>query len=544
MKKQLLTLSIISLLLVSCNNNVPTNSDESQKQSIEDSVEESTKPSVSTHEHTFEETYSYDGLQHWKEATCGHEDATIKEDHQWDEGTVTKEATCSSEKETKFECTECGYSKTEKGEKLDHKMGSTLLFDNDKHYYKCENCNYTSNEVAHNKTVEYYTNTEGKLIRKEGCSDCGYNAEGEVGSTTLTDLTYTHSGGYQAPGINRSCLSSALLLAGFPLTNAISLHPSGEEAKISFDLSDNNYDTFVAVIGKTDQKLNCNVQFVVYVDDVVKYTSPLMKEDMKEFVEVDIKGASKLTLAVNNGGDGFSFDEAVYAYPRLINKVNLQPVSIQPQNIDYVQEKGQELNIQNASALVTYTTDAFKEVNINEIEITGYDKNKIGKQTLTLKYGEATSTYDVYTVETNKYVYLKDLPLKGKASYFEPTIGKECEDLTALKIAGIDYKNGIGLHPVGVGNPGYLEYDISSVNYGTFHAVLGQTKNAIAYDVRFKILGDGTELYNKILVPGQIDVVDIDITGYSTLTIQVLEGNDNTISFGGSGVGEPVIYTK
>ena len=35
---------------------------------------------------------------------------------------------------------------------------------------------------------------------------------------------------------------------------------------------------------------------------------------------------------------------------------------------DYQDAEQALLNIQNASALVTYTTDAFKEVNINEIE--------------------------------------------------------------------------------------------------------------------------------------------------------------------------------
>lgn len=65
---------------------------------------------VLPHTHKFADEWSKDETHHWKDVTCGHEDAVQKVEHAWGEPNVV-EGTASVV--TTWTCTECQYEKTE-----------------------------------------------------------------------------------------------------------------------------------------------------------------------------------------------------------------------------------------------------------------------------------------------------------------------------------------------------------------------------------------------------------------------------------------------
>ena len=157
--------------------------------------------------------------------------------------------------------------------------------------------------------------------------------------TSLTELTpFEKVDGYCEIKINKNCLGSdVFMLNGFPIQEGISMHPNAnEDSSITYDISKYNYDTFVTTIGKNDQQQGYKVKFYVYVDEELKYESNYLQEAMMEDIKIDISGAKKLKLVVNNGGDGHSFDASTWGYPTLINEKDLKITSIIPENINYI----------------------------------------------------------------------------------------------------------------------------------------------------------------------------------------------------------------
>ena len=141
-----------------------------------------------------------------------------------------------------------------------------------------------------------------------------------------------------------------------------------------------------------------------------------------EYIEVDIKDAKKLSLCVSNGGDSFSFDESVFAYPTLINKVNLDVVDLTLENLPYVQKVDQDLALDNVSAIVKYNTGAFKRITKDEFTITNYDKTLLGKQNINITYNDKEFTHELFNSEND--IYLNTIQDKWieQNSYFTSTI--------------------------------------------------------------------------------------------------------------------------
>ena len=77
--------------------------------------------------------------------------------------------------------------------------------------------------------------------------------------------------------------------------------------------------TFNAVIGLDDEVGgNGSVYFQVYVDDQMRYMSPLMRgSSPAQNVQVDISGGTTIALYVHNGWDGYAYDHADWADARV-----------------------------------------------------------------------------------------------------------------------------------------------------------------------------------------------------------------------------------
>lgn len=71
--------------------------------------------------HTFSDQWSYNELQHWQAATCGHTDEKIKvADHIWSPGVVTTQPTSTTKGIMTYTCTTCGATRTEEIEPSTH----------------------------------------------------------------------------------------------------------------------------------------------------------------------------------------------------------------------------------------------------------------------------------------------------------------------------------------------------------------------------------------------------------------------------------------
>ena len=73
------------------------------------------------HIHTYNEEWTYDDFYHYHYATCGHDITKDEGEHQFIEE-VIKEATHSKEGMVEYTCIECGYTRTETIEVINHKF--------------------------------------------------------------------------------------------------------------------------------------------------------------------------------------------------------------------------------------------------------------------------------------------------------------------------------------------------------------------------------------------------------------------------------------
>lgn len=365
---------------------------------------------------------------------------------------------------------------------------------------------------------------------------------------SLTDLISTETvNGYCRYTINQACLEGdKFLLNGFPVETGISMHAGQtDEASITYDISQYDYDTFAVTIGKNDQKPNNYAEFYIYVDGVKKYESGLMKEDDMRFVTVDISNATSLKIAVGNGGDGISFDEVTWAYPVLINKEDLQPVSLLPENIDSMVKKGTEIFTEEVTAIVKYNTGAFERVTSNDLVVSGYNPDNTGLQTVRISYVDCVSTFDVRVFEEKDLIKLCEYSFEEFESYYpQYPAGIECDDGESFfAISGIRFASGIGLHPVSDTVPGSLTIDLGENDHGySLHAVFGKTRAVNKGLVVFRIIGDGVEIWSSSeLTAGEMVSVDLSVDGIRELQI-VVEGTSDGILNDCSGIADAFLY--
>ncbi len=383
------------------------------------------------------------------------------------------------------------------------------------------------------------------------CDDSNKNQGNEQEQTqkytSLLQLTPTKiQNGYCAPTFNKSCLGvDKFLLNGFPISQGISMHPGNDEdAAITYDISNYDYDLFVATIGKNDQQQNCNVRFFVYADGVKKFDSGNMKEADMQFVSVDIKGVKELTIAVNNGGDSNIYDECTWGYPTLINEADFAIEKIESENVDYCVLQGTNPITEETSAIVTYNTGTFKRVKVNELNVKSVNTSSTGKQTIELSYKDFDFSKEILVCQKNSYIKLAEADFKEFVSYFPRRMsGLDSDDGTPFAIAGKLYNSGIGLHPVSSEKAAYITLEVQENQEYRLHAVLGKTRKAIKNEVVFKIYKDSEVIYSSgILLAGQVKEVDLEIKNATEIKIEVDSGDDE-IDYDCSGIADAFLYS-
>lgn len=110
--------------------------------------------------------------------------------------------------------------------------------------------------------------------------------------------------------------------------------------------------------------------------------------------------------------------------------------------------------------------------------------------------------------------------------YIDSAFQKPTED---IHVGDAIYQHGITVHPM-EDKPAEIVYDISGLGFKTFGAIVGPdaTWSHAATSVEFIVLVDGEEKFNSGVMRMREDqIFAVDITGNSTLTLQVTKGGDS-----------------
>lgn len=101
-------------------------------------------------------------------------------------------------------------------------------------------------------------------------------------------------------------------------------------ADVVLELPPGKYATFKATVGLDDLGQQGSVQFQVLVDGVQQAETPVLRPKESRQLSVDVRQGREVTLRVLNGGDGYSFDHAVWGFARFIESGATDPLGDGP----------------------------------------------------------------------------------------------------------------------------------------------------------------------------------------------------------------------
>ena len=98
----------------------------------------------------------------------------------------------------------------------------------------------------------------------------------------------------------------------------IGIHANG---KITYDLSDKDYDKFEALVGidtSIGQNEHSSLKFKILADGkTIASTNMMNYEDNLAYINVDVAGVKELVIEVNDGGNGNTCDHSIIVNPKL-----------------------------------------------------------------------------------------------------------------------------------------------------------------------------------------------------------------------------------
>ena len=310
-------------------------------------------------------------------------------------------------------------------------------------------------------------------------------------------------------------------------------HANGE---IVYDLSENSYDKFEALIGVSRSTVqpqnNSSIIFSILADGNEIYNSGLMKYDTPaKYVSLDIKNVKELKIVVNDAGNGITADHAVIANPILLTN-NAKPVLEVGE--DEVIKLRSEYDLRNLISATDvedgnltdsivikdngFTTNEPGEYSI-EYSVTDSDGNTTNAEKKVVVYSESKYLSDINWVSatTDWSTVKKDLAVSG-AKIKLGVNGEEKE-----------FDKGIGTHA-----NSEIVYNLEGTNYEYFETYVGVDRNVARQNnssVIFKIYADGEEVYNSGVMKwdDEAKLVRIPLEGVSELKLVADNaGNGNT----------------
>lgn len=140
-----------------------------------------------------------------------------------------------------------------------------------------------------------------------------------------------------------------------------------------------NYDLLDVTGGKIEVSFN----------DTSKQEIDLTQEMVTGFDNSKL-GTQKLTITYE--GKTTTYDVTVVEKKIVDVKIDKEPTKL-----EYIQNYG-KLDITGGTLKITYNDETTEIINILEEMVEGFDNSKLGKQILTVKYGEFTNTFDINVV--------------------------------------------------------------------------------------------------------------------------------------------------
>ena len=320
------------------------------------------------------------------------------------------------------------------------------------------------------------------------------------------------------------------------------IHANG---KITYDLTDLDYDRFEALIGvdmNIASQLNSSLQVKVIADGQVLAKTPILKHaDNMVSVDVPVKGVKELVIEINDAGNGNTSDHAIIANPKLITN-NAQPKLTV---IDYTYQLGDMIDL-NEGMMAFDAEDGDLTEDI-QIVSSNFEPNKAGRFEITYQVTDSdentvskTQNIFVYSTEIN----LSDLEWTSASSGWK-TVNKDTAVNTnnpiKLKVDGEikTFDKGIG-----AATNAEIVYDLNG-EYAHFTTYVGTDKN---YDdnrtsIIFKIYADGKEVYTSDMIyrDSEAEFVSLNVEGVQQLTLIADEGGNGGLGDFASW-GEPTLY--
>ena len=306
------------------------------------------------------------------------------------------------------------------------------------------------------------------------------------------------------------------------------IHANG---KITYDLSDKDYDRFEALLG-VDMGIasqnNSSITFKVVGDGKTLATTKVLKHaDDMAYINVDVNGVEELVIEVHDGGNGNTSDHAVIANPKLTTN-NAKPKLTAE---DKTYKLGEEIDFMAGVA----ANDAEDGNLTSSIEIASntYEENKTGRFEVVYRVTDS----DNNTSEKKSYITVYEDFVVKKSKYGQFDNLAKYNEQFKLNIASVS--NNAGNYPGSVignsiDNNINTHWETNSPNSDTFKNEvvfdLGENQeiSTIAYSARRSAGGKGFANKFEIYVSNEAEGDDFILAGkgeYSGSTTDVIEFN-------------------
>lgn len=311
------------------------------------------------------------------------------------------------------------------------------------------------------------------------------------------------------------------------------IHANG---KITYDLTDLDYDRFEALIGvdmNIASQLNSSLQVKVIADGQVLAKTPILKHaDNMVSVDVPVKGVKELVIEINDAGNGNTSDHAIIANPKLITN-NAKPQLTIPK--DAAVKVGQKLE----DIIGTYTAKDAEDGELTaSVQVSGAENVNFdcpGKYTITYTVtdsdgNQVEKTRTISVVDMNDFTYLTDYDWKSANQSY----GSAKKDISAsgntLRLTNEDgsvatYEHGIGAHSTST-----IIYDLSDKDYQFFSSYVGVDRQMYGSvgSVVFQVYVDGEKQFDSGLINSRDpqQYVEVNLAGAKELKLVVTDGGN------------------
>lgn len=311
------------------------------------------------------------------------------------------------------------------------------------------------------------------------------------------------------------------------------IHANG---KITYDLTDLDYDRFEALIGvdmNIASQLNSSLQVKVIADGQVLAKTPILKHaDNMVSVDVPVKGVKELVIEINDAGNGNTSDHAIIANLKLITN-NAKPQLTIPK--DAAVKVGQKLE----DIIGTYTAKDAEDGELTaSVQVSGAENVNFdcpGKYTITYTVtdsdgNQVEKTRTISVVDMNDFTYLTDYDWKSANQSY----GSAKKDISAsgntLRLTNEDgsvatYEHGIGAHSTST-----IIYDLSDKDYQFFSSYVGVDRQMYGSvgSVVFQVYVDGEKQFDSGLMNSRDpqQYVEVNLAGAKELKLVVTDGGN------------------